>query len=87
MSTFRVVLGRIYAGMLWVYPPRFRAQFGLEMQAVFSQMNSQAAKADGWALLVLILRELKDLPLAALRQHLREMKELHSILAIGMRDY
>ncbi len=64
----------LYGRMLWLYPRRFRAEFRLEMQGVFGQACMQAAE-NGRSVLLLFWRELKDLPLAALKEHLRGRKE------------
>jgi hypothetical protein len=67
-------LERLYAAMLWLYPRQFQATFSAEMQDVFRQVSRQAADNYG-NLFIIFLRELRELPLAALREHWQARKE------------
>ncbi len=58
---------RVYAGLLRLYPPAFRAEFADEMQLVFRE-GALAAARQG-AVLPYVLRELRDLPPAAAQAH------------------
>ncbi|MBN2146141.1 MAG: hypothetical protein JW726_02090 [Anaerolineales bacterium] len=62
-------LQRCYRSLLLCYPARFRKQFGMEMQTVFTDALREAAPKGGWAVWLILWREIHDLPLAALRQH------------------
>jgi hypothetical protein len=53
------VLVWLYGRLLYLYPRRFRVDFGAEMQSVFAQA---VADECGYKLLFLFLRELRDLP-------------------------
>jgi hypothetical protein len=48
----------LYAGLLWLYPRRFRAEFAAEMQQVFAQVLADAAPRGPVALLAICGREL-----------------------------
>jgi len=48
----------LYAGLLYLYPRRFRAEFGDEMQQVFAQVQADAAPRGPVALLAVCAREL-----------------------------
>ncbi|MBI3243123.1 MAG: hypothetical protein HYZ49_12590 [Chloroflexi bacterium] len=61
----------VYALLLRLYPHRFRAEFGEEMRAVFAEA---VASRTGLASIVIVcLRELKDLPTSLLREHWSEI--------------
>jgi hypothetical protein len=63
---------QLYARLLHLYPPQFRAEFADEMHAVFTEAISETN--DLWSLLGLCLGEVRDLPLSVIRQHLKERK-------------
>ncbi|MFQ5578615.1 MAG: hypothetical protein ACE5G8_16685, partial [Anaerolineae bacterium] len=65
-------LARLYGGLLRLYPPRFRAEYGAELQAVFTLAAEEAAEQGRRAVVRLALRELRDLPAAIIREHRRE---------------
>jgi exosortase O len=65
---------RLYAFLLSLLPPRFRDEFGAEMQAVFAQALSEAQASGERAMWAALLRELFDLPRLALHEHWRERK-------------
>ncbi len=59
MSNVTRVLTRLYATLLRLYPRRFRAEFGEEMQSVF---NEAICGRSGRRSTLHFLRELHDLP-------------------------
>lgn len=63
---------RLYALLLQLYPTRFRAEFVDEMQVVFAEAATEAAKRGRLSLATLCLRELRGCPLAVIGEHLRE---------------
>jgi hypothetical protein len=65
---------KAHAALLRLYPTEFRDAFGDEIQAVFAQAAGEAAGRGAVSLGLLLLRELVDLPGAALGQRLRGMK-------------
>lgn len=65
-------LSRFYSALLHFYPRDFREEYGAEMQAVFEEAVRDAAQAGDLALMWLLLREVRDLPREALREHRRE---------------
>lgn len=65
---------RLYGYFLSLLPPRFRDEFGEEMQQVFSQVLDEAQASGVRTLWILTLRELFDLPQLALREYWRERK-------------
>jgi hypothetical protein len=61
---------RVYTRLVHLYPGRFCAEFGDEMQEVFAQAVDEAlAPGNSRALVGLCARELMDLPRALLMQH------------------
>ncbi len=73
MSGLARLAAGIYRGLLSLYPARFRAEFGEEMQAVFAEAAYEAGSTPG-KLLALFGREVRDLPGAVWRAHLRRRK-------------
>ncbi|MEO8609921.1 MAG: hypothetical protein ABI690_18655 [Chloroflexota bacterium] len=64
---------RLYARLLRLYPPQFRAEFADEMHEVFTQAIAETN--DLWSLLGVMDAEVRDLPLSLIRQHLRERRQ------------
>jgi len=64
---------RIYAGLLRLYPRRFRAEFGGEMRGVFADATEDAAAQGRLTLLALLWRELRDVPRHALCEQWRSV--------------
>lgn len=52
----------LYARLLGLYPPGFRAEFGDEMRAVFASALADAVASGLWAALCFSLREVAALP-------------------------
>ncbi|NLE44107.1 MAG: hypothetical protein GX620_05260 [Chloroflexi bacterium] len=67
MSRWIEIYKRIYTRILGIYPQGFRAVFRDEMTVVFEQ--AMEARPGASASLRFLLRELRDLPGSALRQH------------------
>jgi exosortase O len=65
---------RLYAFLLSLFPPRFRDEFGGEMQEVFTQALEEAQTSGERRLWVMLLHEAWDLPRLALSERLRERK-------------
>ncbi|MEK7787439.1 MAG: zinc ribbon domain-containing protein [Chloroflexota bacterium] len=59
----------VYALLLRLYPHRFQAEFGEEMEAVFAASVNEAAQGGPARLAATCLRELFDLPGSMLREH------------------
>lgn len=59
----------LYRQLLQAYPRSFRAQFGAEMQAVYSALLAEARRQGMMAVIVLACRELAHAPGAILRAH------------------
>ncbi len=74
MNTCLRLVSQIHTALLRLYPPGFREAFWGEMQAVFAQTASEAARQGAPALGRILLRELIDLPVAALHEHLLERR-------------
>ena len=66
MSNVTRVLTWFYATLLRLYPRRFRAEFGDEMQSVF---NEAICDKSGRRSVLLFLRELCDLPSSLLEAY------------------
>lgn len=73
MNCWQRLLRRGFAVLLRLYPPRFRAAFGVEMQAVFGYGLQSAASQGNSALLALVFREAISFPGCLLRQHWEEL--------------
>jgi len=69
----------IYARFIRLYPRHFRDEFGEEMMAVFSEAVTEAAEGGIIPLATVCLRELRDLPLSLVRQHLLDRKGKESL--------
>ncbi|MEK7327250.1 MAG: hypothetical protein AAB217_18550, partial [Chloroflexota bacterium] len=65
----------LYTWLLKLYPPRFRAEFEAEMQAVFSEAINETARRGRTSLATVFLREVWDLPGNALREHWSRQEE------------
>ncbi|MEZ4671819.1 MAG: hypothetical protein R3E39_28275 [Anaerolineae bacterium] len=72
MNRFANIAAVCYGRLLGLYPASFRAAFADDMHTVFNMAVTDAARADDLALLLVIGRELRDLPLSVLREHQRE---------------
>jgi len=71
---------RLFATMLGLYPPAFRAEFGEEMHEAFADAMTDAAQHGAGSLIRLMLHELAEWPGALVREHwgdVRRRKELH----------
>ncbi len=68
MSGWVHLIKRVYHVLLAFYPSGFRAEFGEEMESVFSEVTSEAGDSTG-KLAVFFLREIRDLPGAVWREH------------------
>ena len=64
----------LYTQSLKFYPSSFRAEFGDEMQLVFSNAMERTQKGDVLKLLAFFGREIRDWPGAVWREHLRSRK-------------
>ncbi|MCJ7657813.1 MAG: hypothetical protein MUO67_01540 [Anaerolineales bacterium] len=70
-SSFQIITG-IHSILMRLYPPGFRTIFENEMQAVFSKTLRDASEDGTFSIGVVILRELRDLPIAAVNERLLE---------------
>lgn len=75
-----------YAVMLWLYPARFRRDFGDEMRFVFAQSLDAAARRGGFWLVTVVLGEFIDYPLNLLREYIYAFTH-HPIAAIDLTLY
>lgn len=65
------LLCRVYGLLLGLYPRHYRAEYGTEMRQVFHLTVNEAAQGGALALIKLGLCELRDLPRAVIREHVR----------------
>ena len=72
LETRDQALIRFHNLLLRLYPPGFRTTFESEMQAVFSKTIRDASEQGAFSIGLVILRELRDLPTAALNERLLE---------------
>ncbi len=73
---------RVYAALLRLYPRRFRAEFGDEMQRVFAHAVNDAARRGLVALVMVCVREAWELPPALAREHWSSFREEGKMSAI-----
>jgi hypothetical protein len=69
------ILVWIYARLLSLYPRQYRAEYGEELQAVFSLLVNEAAQRGRFSVIRLGWREMRDMPGAAIREHRRERRK------------
>ena len=62
----------VYSRLLCLYPGRYRAEYGKELETVFGLMVDEAAQQGVLSIIRLGWRELRDLPGTALREHWHE---------------
>ena len=67
-------LRRFYGLFLTLYPPKYREDYGRELQSVFDLSLDEAVTKGGFEVEKLVLRELVSLPKAILYEHLRERR-------------
>ena len=69
----------LYALLLHLFPKNYREEYGEELQAVFDLSLDEAMQAGKFAVVLFVLRELIDLPVAILYEHLRERRKAKMI--------
>lgn len=62
------LLTRLYALLIRLYPPSFRAEFADEMQVVFTEAMAEAAERGKLPLAVVCWREMRDWPITLVRE-------------------
>ncbi|MGE5265014.1 MAG: hypothetical protein ACM3S0_16660 [Acidobacteriota bacterium] len=72
------LLPRVYASLLYLYPRVFRDEFAEEMLKTFADMATEASQGGELRLLAFCWREFRDLPIAVVREHLRERGNMKS---------
>lgn len=70
------LIQRVYHQLLWFYPRHFRCQFADEMEYVFEAMLENAVDRGHRHVVVFIMRELRQLPVAILYEHWITGKEM-----------
>jgi hypothetical protein len=73
----------IYHHLLQLYPVEFFAEFGAEMEAVFSEALTEAQQKGIGPVLVLFLRELRELPRSLWREQRRSHQYQSRIIAMA----
>ena len=68
-------LAAVYAWLLKLYPRTYQSEFAEERQEVFAQTLSETAAKGKWALTLLMVRELRDLPGSVFKAKFREWEE------------
>ena len=63
-----------YLHLLRIFPARYRAEYGPELEFVIRQLVEESARKGRLPLIGLAWRELRDLPVAILREHVRERR-------------
>jgi len=77
----RFVIERLYMGMLSLYPSRFRANFGDELQDIFLRVVDETEGAENGELLTIYFHELKSLAVSIVRERWHEWQSLRKIAA------
>jgi len=67
---------RSYHSLLRLYPASYRSEFGPEMGMVFEEISGEAAQRGNLPLLMVYLREIRDLPLRVMGEHFFVLKEM-----------
>ena len=70
----RFIIERLYLGMLFFYPDRFRANFGDELQDIFLTVVDEAEEAGNNKLLAIYINELKSLAVSIVRERWHEYR-------------
>ena len=76
-------LRRFYGLLLNLYPEKYRAEYGEELQVVFNLSLDDAMKTGKMEVTLVTLRELLSLPKAILYEHLRERRKAHMVKKFG----
>jgi hypothetical protein len=63
-----------YLRLLRIFPARYRAEYGPELEFVIRQLVEESARKGSLPLVGLAWRELRDLPVAILREHVKERR-------------
>ena len=69
------VLIWIYARLLSLYPQQYQAEYGEELQAVFSLLVNETAQRGRFSVIRLGWCEMRDMPGALIREHRREKRK------------
>jgi hypothetical protein len=73
-QNLRYIVERLYAGLLSLYPPRFRETFAEEIQDIFERIVNDARDAENFELLALYFYELKSLVVSIIREQWHEIR-------------
>jgi hypothetical protein len=79
MKRYARLLTSFYVWLLVLYPRRYRREYGDELRSVFGRAAEEAAEDGPISLLRFCLHELRDLPPAALRQHMKEKRRSKAV--------
>lgn len=79
----RVIL-RVYDGLLRLYPRHFRDTFAVEMRDVFAQAVDEASP---FRLVELCRREMVEMPMSLIREHLYERQALRGMEMVTSSGY
>lgn len=63
-----------YLRLLHIFPARYQAEYGPELEFVIRQLVEESARKGRLPLIGLAWRELRDLPVAILREHVKERR-------------
>jgi hypothetical protein len=86
MKALSAWLLKAYACLMKLYPARYQNEFGAERQEVFALALEEAIHLGNWALFLLVLHELHDLPASAIRANLREWEVVMKNIETGLRE-
>lgn len=73
---------KIYHNLLFLYPVEFFAEFGPEMETVFSEALTEAQQKGAGPILILFLREMQDLPRSLWREQRRSHQYQRRLIAM-----
>ncbi|MBN1427669.1 MAG: hypothetical protein JXB07_04735 [Anaerolineae bacterium] len=76
----------IYHSLLSLYPISFRANFGDEMEGVFTSLLKEKSRQGRWVYWRTFCKEIVSVPMAAVKEHLkmRGVSRMKKIVGLGL---
>ena len=87
MSGLVRLVVRLYALLVRLYPPGFRANFSEELQAVFAKAAAEAAGRGVLSLVKVCLWELRDWPVTLVREHWFSFRHGRKDMSMNVRTH
>ncbi len=77
---------KLYAYLMRFYPSGYQSEFGVERQGVLAEVLSEASIRGNWPLIYLVIRELRDFPISAIRANVREWEVMMKAIETKLGD-